>query len=334
MAHRFEWIRLHGQTMGTTWAVDAAVPLTGTSHQGGSAGSLPIKTAIAQTIDSAINTALDTLIDQMSTWTDDSTISRLSRAATGWYQVEPEFWRVLTAAYDVARLTDGAYDPTLLELVNLWGFGPAGPCSAPPDPKQLRNALLRSSWRKMALNHDHRGVWQPGGLHFDLSSIAKGFGVDEIARVLNEQSCPHYLIELGGELAAQGLAPDGHPWRLNIDLAGLPINLFNRAVATSGDYRRCFEYQGRRYAHTLDARTGQPLHHNLASVTVLHDNCTMADAWATALLCLGPEHGPAMAETHGLAALFLERGNDDFKVWHTAQFARQAGLLIGNDRPQ
>ena len=179
----------------------------------------------------------------------------------------------------------------------------------------------------MALHPAHRGVWQPGGLQFDLSSIAKGFGVDEIARVLNIQGCPHYLIELGGELAAQGLAPDGYPWRLHIDLAGLPINLVNQAVATSGDYQRWFAYQGKRYAHTLDARTGQPVQHNLASVTVLHDHCVMADAWATALLCLGPEHGPAMAEKHGLAALFLERENEDLKAWHTTPFGHRAGLL-------
>ena len=299
--------------MGTTWTVEANAPTACPDT--------------ARAIGSAIDSALNTLIDQMSTWADDSTISRLNRAGAGWYQVEPEFWQVLTAAYEVARLTDGAYDPTLQELVNLWGFGPAGPRTEPPDPERLRNALLRSGWKKMALHPAQCGVWQPGGLHFDLSSIAKGFGVDEIARVLNEHGCPHYLIELGGELAARGRAPDGHPWRLLIDLAGLPINLVNQTVATSGDYRRWFEYQGKRYAHTLDARTGQPLQHNLASVTVLHDECVMADAWATALLCLGPEHGPIMAETRGLAALFLEREKDDFKVWHTPQFARQAGLL-------
>ena len=313
MTDGLEWIRLHGQSMGTTWTVKANAPAACTDT--------------AQTIRSAIDAALNTLIDQMSTWDNDSIISRLNRAGTGWYQVDPEFWQVLTAAYEVARLTDGAYDPTLQELVNLWGFGPAGPRTAPPDPEQLRNALLRSGWKKMALHPAHRGVWQPGGLQFDLSSIAKGFGVDEIARVLNIQGCPHYLIELGGELAAQGLAPDGYPWRLHIDLAGLPINLVNQAVATSGDYQRWFAYQGKRYAHTLDARTGQPVQHNLASVTVLHDHCVMADAWATALLCLGPEHGPAMAEKHGLAALFLERENEGLTVRHTPQFGHRAGLL-------
>lgn len=313
--------------MGTTWTV----LLPDTRLQPHAPDPFNVK-HLAQ----ALQNVLNNIVAQMSTWDASSTISRLNHASKGWYQVEPECYRVLEAALSIAGLSDGAYDPTLNELINLWGFGPAGPRSAPPDPAELRQAMLRSGWRKTALNPDHRGVWQPGGLQFDLSSIAKGYGVDEMARVLDEHGHKNYLVELGGELKARGCTAKGQPWRITIDQAHLPINLNNKSVATSGDYRRHFEHNGRRYAHTLDARTGQPLQHALASVTVLHDQCLLADACATALLCLGPDAGPAMAKTHGLAALFLERDNNDFKVFWTPAFASAAGLtehtaLIGND---
>ena len=332
-----EWRRWNGKSMGTTWTVKAKITASngiGTAWpQGAQAGS-PCQTHhISDLVWRALTAALDTVIDQMSTWSQDSTISRLNRAAPGWYQIEPEFWRVLDAALNVARLTEGAYDPTLHELVNLWGFGPAGPRSTPPTPDDLRNALLRSGWQKIQLDPAHRGVWQPGGLQFDLSSIAKGFGVDEMARILDEHGCRHYLVELGGELKARGLAPDGHPWRITIDDAQLPVNLSNLSIATSGDYRRYFEHNGRRYAHTLDARTGQPLQHALTSVTVIHPQCLMADAWATALLCLGPEHGPVMARKHALAALFLERHDSDFRVYTTDRFTQAAGLATRRPDP-
>lgn len=303
--------------MGTTWAVDV-VP-----HALASTGS-----AIIQ---AALQAALDNIVDQMSTWDADSTISRLNRAGPGWYQIEPEFYTVMEAAIQVAEITQGAYDPTLNELVNLWGFGPAGPCARPPAPAMLRGALLRSGWRKTALNPQHRGVWQPGGLQFDLSSIAKGFGVDAMARTLDEHGYTHYLVELGGELKARGTNPDGKPWQVGIDEIHLPITLTDHAVATSGDYRRHFEHNGRRYAHTLDARTGQPLQHALAAVTVIHKQCVLADAWATALLCLGPDAGPKMADEYGLAALFVERAPTDFKVNWSAAFSKKAGLQDNND---
>lgn len=321
-----DWIRLQGNSMGTTWAVDIgphspALRPTGTSL----VGRHPAP-ALPSAIHTALQAALDNIVDQMSTWDTGSTISRLNRAEPGWYQIEPEFYTVMEAALQVAQATQGAYDPTLNELVNLWGFGPAGPCTRPPAPAALRDALLRSGWRKTALNPEHRGVWQPGGLQFDLSSIAKGYGVDVMARTLDEHGYTHYLVELGGELKARGTNPDGKPWQVGIDEIHLPLVLSNEAVATSGDYRRHFEHEGKRYAHTLDARTGQPLQHALAAVTVIHKQCVLADAWATALLCLGPDAGPKMAQEYGLAALFVERASTDFKVNWSAAFARKAGL--------
>lgn len=155
--------------MGTTWAVDigpralaprpANTPLDSPSPARRClAGPHP-----AAAIQAALQAALDNIVDQMSTWDDGSTISRLNRAPPGWYQIEPEFYTVMEAALQVAQITNGAYDPTLNELVNLWGFGPAGPCTRPPAPATLRSALLRSGWRKTALNPEHRGwpSWAP-----------------------------------------------------------------------------------------------------------------------------------------------------------------------------
>lgn len=332
-----DWIRLHGNSMGTTWAVDigprALAPRPANTQLGNlsTAGRCLAGPHPAAAIQAALQAALDNIVDQMSTWDARSTISRLNRAQPGWYQIEPEFYTVMEAALQVAEITEGAYDPTLHELVNLWGFGPAGPCVRPPAPATLRSALLRSGWRKTALNPEYRGVWQPGGLQFDLSSIAKGYGVDAMAQTLDTLGYIHYLVELGGELKARGTNPDGNPWQVGIDEIHLPIVLTNHAAATSGDYRRHFEHNGRRYAHTLDARTGQPLQHALTAVTVIHKQCVLADAWATALLCLGPDAGPKIAEEYGLAALFVERAKTDFKVCWSPAFAQKAGLPEKDD---
>lgn len=275
---------------------------------------------------------LDRIVDQMSTWNPDSTISRLNRAPKGWYQLPPEFFHVLAHAMKIAAQTDGACDPTLGRLTNLWGFGPTGPIDVPPAPSDIASALAVSGWRRTALNHEMRGVWQPGGLHFDLSSIAKGYGVDEVSRVLDEHGTEHYLVELGGELRARGVGPCGPYWALEIEapptpptsIRGMPITVTDCAIATSGDYRRYFQHRGRHYAHTLNPHTGRPLSQGLASVSVLHDQCMLADGLATALLCLGPRQGLAHAHQHHIAALFMAFHGADVTVEWTEAFHTRA----------
>lgn len=309
---------LAGASMGTTWSVRL-----------GRSGAPTAATAQAN-LHGAIQAALDELVEQMSTWERHSVISTLNRADPGWYQIPPAFFHVLRHALDIAAQTDGAYDPTVGRLTDLWGFGPGGPISAPPPPARIEAARQATGWRRTRLNAELRGVWQPGDMHFDLSSIAKGHGVDEIARVLNEHGFEHYLAELGGELRARGLNPQGRPWQVDIEMPGqargLPISLRNSAVATSGDYRRCFSHQGRRYAHTLDPHTGRPLRQKLESVSVLHTRCMMADGLATALLCLGDEQGPAYARKHDIAALFLARHENNWSVEWTGEFLALAGI--------
>ena len=301
---------LRGRSMGTTWTV--RLP------------ALPDE-AQARRIGARIQAALDLIVDQMSTWDETSDLCRLNRAPCGWYQVPEAFFQVLRCALEVADRSQGAYDPTVGRLVDLWGFGPCGPVDRPPEPARISAALQTAGWRRTALNAPLRGVWQPGGLCFDLSSIAKGYGVDAMARVLDEHGVRHYLAELGGELKLRGQGPRGGSWRLDIESPepgghGLPLCLTDTAIATSGDYRRRFEHGGQRYAHTLDPRSGRPLAHNLASVSVVHGTCMMADALATALLCMGPGQGPDYARRHGIAALFMTRHPEGIAVDWTPAF--------------
>ncbi len=321
------YTRLDGTSMGTTWSV--RLPATGGYEQ----AQAPKGNGAAKTdgpdnlaaLSHAIAQALATVVDQMSNWQEDSVLSQLNRAERGWYQMPEPLYTVLACALDTARSSGGAYDPTLGELVKLWGFGPQGPRLDAPDANAIARALALSGWTKTQLNPKHRGVWQPGGLHFDLSAIAKGYGVDEIARILDEHGFDHYLAELGGELKGKGLNAQGRPWTVNIEspdsrLGALPVSLTNHAIATSGDYRRCFIVDGRRYAHTIDAQTGHPLPDDLASVSVLHPSCMQADAWATALLCMGAERGPAYARVHGIAAVFMKRIANDISLDWTPDF--------------
>jgi len=230
---------------------------------------------------------------------------------------------VLDCALMVAQVSGGAYDPTVGPLVNLWGFGPrAAPSNTPiapvmPAPDLLEQERVRCGWRRIQIDRKRGAVLQPGGLYLDFSSIAKGFGVDQIATYLRSLGIISYLVEVGGELLGQGVKADGQPWWVGLEqppVVASPtlyqpgiVALHGLALATSGDYRRYFEHAGARYSHTIDPRTAQPVAHQLASVAVLHDNCMSADAWATALLVLGEADGLQLAQEHGLAALFISR---------------------------
>jgi thiamine biosynthesis lipoprotein len=309
--------------MGTSWTVKLLYPNSKVSQA---------------VLMASIQEALTRITLQMSTWDAGSTISQLNLAQPGWYQLPAEFFHVLSHALDVARASSGAYDPTLGQLVDQWGFGPAGPITATPDEPSIASALANTGWRRTVLNPEHRAVWQPGGLHFDLSSIAKGYGVDQIAAVLDQHHVEHYLVEVGGELKARGRRTDDSPWTVAIEVpqhternAGAPqsktvaastlaISLNDYAIATSGDYRRHVDLDGRRYAHTLDPATGSPLVHKLVSVSVLHPQCMLADALATALLSMGPQRGPAYARRSAIPALFIHRHSSGLAVEWTAGF--------------
>lgn len=277
-----------------------------------------------------IQAQLDLVVAQMSHWQDDSILGIYNRASAGsWHVLPPEFLDVMRCALDVAALSQGAYDPTAGAIVNLWGFGPgsayAAPDFRPPDDVAIGAALADCGWQRVRFDAAQR-MFQPGGLQLDLSSIAKGYGVDLVARYLHANGIDHFLVEVGGELRGAGMKPDGQPWWVSLeepddDSVTTIAALHGLSVATSGDYRRHFEYAGRRYAHTLDPRSGYPLADGVASVTVLHEDCMRADAWSTALTVMGVEAGLACAETHGIAARFLLHDAGAFREHASTAFA-------------
>ena len=319
---------LSGQSMGTTWSVRVAGPWQDPwPTTAGPASADNAQAVLTQ----ALQATLSDIIEQMSHWESDSLLSQINHAPTGWYQVPQAFFTVVSCALEVAKATQGAYDPTVGELVALWGFGPYGQPGNIPQAQALQAARERAGWQRLQLNHEHRGVWQPGGLTLDFSSIAKGYGVDAMAQTLEDHGIAHYMVELGGELRVKGHNPDKQAWRLIVEApdaqsaqGGLPISLSNQAIATSGDYRRFFTVDGQRYAHTLNARTGWALQNNLASVSVVHPQCMVADALSTALLCMGLHEGMAYAHANHLAALFMVREGNELAVEWTPKFEQLA----------
>ena len=294
---------LAGATMGTTWSARLALP-AGVTEASARQG---------------IQAALDQVVAQMSTWEADSDITRYNRAEPGWQTLPPEFFHVLHHALMLAEDSGGAYDPTVGPLVNAWGFGPHQRAFEPPSPAAIQTARDRCGWQRVPLDEERRAAWQPGGVYLDLSSIAKGYGVDRAAMALDALGVTDYLVEVGGELRACGKRPDGQSWRVAIEVPdasddhALALPLHHCSIATSGDYRRHAGDGDARYAHTIDPRTGHPVRNAVASVTVLHPVCMQADALATVLTVLGEADGLSYARRHALAALFIVRGEDAWR---------------------
>ena len=305
---------LRGLTMGTSWSVRLVE-----STMPGRAGSADLQQGLQQ--------QLDLVVAQMSHWSDASDLGRFNRAEPGsWHSLPAAFYEVLGFAMHVSQASGGAYDPCAGALVNLWGFGPRErydePGFLPPKDDTLALLLSQRQRRRLQLDLPARRARQPGGLQLDLSAVAKGYGVDRLARYLDSQGIDHYLVEVGGELRGAGSKPDGQPWWVMLeqvdgaDAAKHPpellLALHGLSVATSGDYRRFFQDGTVRFSHTIDPRSGMPIANQLASVTVVHQQCMAADAWSTALTVLGPDAGMALAEEQGLAARFLQRDGDGY----------------------
>ncbi|MGK2287039.1 FAD:protein FMN transferase [Pedomonas sp. V897] len=298
---------LGGQTMGTTWSVRyVPMPGAGAAHS-------------AATLRAAVEQRLAEVIDQMSHWEPGSVLSRYNDAAPGtWHPLPPAFRTVLACALRVAAESGGAFDPALGALVDLWGFGPAPARTEPPAPREIEAARARCGWQRLTLDTARQSLLQPGGVRLDFSGIAKGFAVDHVADGLRQAGLVHFLLEIGGELRGEGVKPDGSPWWVAIERPPhLPqaapgwqetrVALHGLAIATSGDYRRGFAWQGRHYAHTLDPRTGWPLDNGIISATVLHPSCMEADAYATAFGVLGAEAALDLATRRDIAACLLRR---------------------------
>lgn len=291
-------LALGGKTMGTTWSVKLVAP----------------PTAQAEALTARVQAELDAVVREMSPWEPGSDLSRYNRAAAGtWVTLPPAFAQVLRRALEIAERAEGAFDPTLGGLVDLWGFGPRPFSGAPPRPEAIAEARATAGWRRLTLDGDR--LLQPGGVSLDLNGIAKGFAVDRVAAALDRSGARSYLVEVGGELRGTGAKPDGQPWWVELErppstheTGRTLVALHGLSVATSGDYRRFFEHDGRRYAHTLDPATAAPVAGGAVSVTVLDPSCMTADAYATALTVMRPDAALAFAAAQGLAVLIVAEG--------------------------
>ncbi|NNL67202.1 MAG: FAD:protein FMN transferase, partial [Myxococcales bacterium] len=282
------FVAFSGPTMGTTFSVKLAL------------ASLPIDEERA--VGAAIAARLERVNALMSTWQDDSELSRFNRQPPGEpFAVAPETLRVFELSRRVHAESDGAFDPTVAPLVRAWGFG-ADAAPSPPSEAELEALQARVGFDAIAIDSAAGTLTRKGaGVVCDLSAVAKGFAVDEVARALGERGYTDFLVEIGGELRASGRHRDGSPWRVAIEAPATDplqataarsihriVLLGDRAMATSGDYRNVYELAGERVAHIIDPRSGRPAAHGLASVTVIHAEAAVADAWATALQVLGP----------------------------------------------
>jgi thiamine biosynthesis lipoprotein len=280
--------------------------------------------AVAQ----AMRGCLGEVNERMSTYLPSSELSRFNdNPSTEPVKASAPLRLVVTEAQRVSALSGGAFDVTIGPLVDAWGFGPLDRPASPPSPQViegLRGALgyqqLRVGEGTLQKAHPH--------LRVDLSGIAKGYAVDVCAERLEGLGAVDYMIEVGGEVRAKGRNPRGEPWRIGVERPSptpeQPIQrviaLKDAALATSGDYRNYYELEGQRLSHTIDPRTGAPIAHRLASVSVISPTCMTADALATALNVLGPQDGVALAQQLQLSALFLIRTDQGFEEVATGDF--------------
>jgi FAD:protein FMN transferase len=300
-------VDLFGLTMGTQYTVKLSELPDGLTREA---------------LQARVDQCLRTINQQMSTYLHDSELSRFNRHQDdAWFPVSADTAAVVATALDISRKTEGAFDVTVGPLVNLWSFGPEARPESPPADDQIEQARSRVGYQRLearteppALRKTHPDVY------VDLSAIAKGFAVDAVVDLLSRHGVPGFMVEIGGDLAARGTRPDGGPWRIGIErpitwgrALQQVIAMPQSALATSGDYRNYYQWEGRQYSHQIDPRTGYPVEHALASVSVIAENCMLADAWATALMVAGPEQAARLAEEYGLQIMLILRTEDGFE---------------------
>jgi len=277
----------------------------------------------------ALEASLAEVNHMMSTYQVDSEISRFnSSETTEWQEVSREFCFSVEEALALSAFTNGSFDITVGPLVNLWGFGPDGIVLEPPRDEDIVAMKGAVGYEHLQVNCDTPAIRKAiTSIALDMSAFGKGYAVDRIAEVLEQRGFENYLVEVGGELRFRGKNAKGENWAIGIEVPKADqrtpyaiIRLTDTAMATSGDYRNFFEADGKLYSHTIDTRTGRPVTHTLASVTVIDDEGARADALATALLVMGPEEGLAFATAQNVAALFLLRTSSGIDERSTPAF--------------
>lgn len=315
-----------GSTMGTSYTVKVVAELDGREQV---------------RLQEQLDRLLRSVNAQMSTFMPDSEISRFNASAsTEWFDVSKDFAEVAALAKEVSADSAGAFDATVMPLVDAWGFGPKPKATRWLEPREIERMRSTIGMENLTIRLEQPALRKAHpALSLDLSAIAKGFGVDKLAAFLEGAGYARYMVEIGGEIRVSGRNPKGSPWMLGIEspidkvrAAHRIVALDRGAMATSGDYRNYHEIEGKRASHAIDPRTGYPIKHRLVSVTVIDDTCARADAWATALLVLGPDEGLRLAEQQRLAAYLLVMTDEGVREVYSRRFSRS--FLSAEQRDQ
>lgn len=303
---------LAGRAMGTGWTVKLAAVATPPDREA---------------VERRISERLEQLEQLFSTYRPDSALSRFNRhPGTDWVPVAPEMAAVAEASRRISELTAGAFDVTVLPLLELWGFGPQGGTGAVPSSAAVAQVRSRVDWRQLEARATPPALRKGrADLAADFSSLAKGFAADEVSRLLRDLGLPRHLVQVGGDVKTGGddwSVAIERPLEKRSELEAV-VRLDGEALSTSGDYRNFFRVGSRRFGHILDPRTGEPAHHALAAVSVIDASCARSSALATALFALGPDEGWKLAQREGLPALFLVRAGDGIERRVTPEFDRR-----------
>jgi len=324
LSEKAKQLQLQGTTMGTNYSVTVVEPQKDISE-----GLLKEQ----------IESELARINKLISTYDPESELSEFNASSsTAWAPLAADTIKLIQSARQVSNESNGAYDVTLASLSELWGFGTSGDeqseteQAAEPDLDAVLELMNEVGYQLLQVSGTGTTVRKlTPHLQVDLSSIGKGFAVDQVGLILEAAGIDRYLVDIGGEIRTRGLAVDGEMWKIGIEVpqtgasdasAGVAVEAAH--IATSGDYRNFREVDGKRLSHLIDGRTGFPIEHNLASVTLLHGSTALADAWATAFMALGYEQASEIAAKKGIAAQFTLRKGDSFEVLQSKAFAAYA----------
>ncbi|WP_301003868.1 FAD:protein FMN transferase [Arsukibacterium sp.] len=293
---------LHGNTMGTTYSVKF----------------FSVQPVDNQALQQQLEQELELINDLMSTYRAESELMQFNlQQTTEPYTLSEQTAKVIAEAIRIGQQTGGVLDITVGPLVELWGFGAAGRITERPEPEQLRLVSDYVGLDKISLDANQL-VKTDARLALDLSTIAKGYGVDRLAEILEAAGITDYMVDIGGEMRVNGRKPD-REWRVAIEKPVAGDRAVQRiiapgdmAIATSGDYRNYFEQDGIRYSHLIDPRTAEPVQHRTVSSTVIHPSSMTADGYATALHIMSAEEAIQFANQHQLAALLIIKTDEGY----------------------
>ncbi|OFC70750.1 FAD:protein FMN transferase [Alteromonas confluentis] len=304
-------VHLHGNTMGTTYNVKYVIDERGQ----------------VEGLQDEIDARLVEINKLMSTYDPTSELSRFNQNRyTTPVALSAETTKVVNEALRLGELSHGVLDVTVGPLVNLWGFGPNKRPEKVPSEEQIAEVRAYVGLDKINMTPDGLRKLHPM-VYVDLSTIAKGYGVDQVAEIMEKNNLHDYLVEIGGEMRVKGERGNGEEWLIAIEKPVSTersvqkiVSVGTNAIATSGDYRNYYEMDGKRYSHLIDPRTGAPITHNLVSVTVVHPSSMTADGLATAFNVMGWDEAKALAEKEDLAVFLIKRTKDGFEEYASPQF--------------